>query len=136
VSEQISGSDKRIRSEDVDSRIVYLRDEIAAMREDLDDNPDDSDEAKPDESDDSDEANELRLLLDLRDELSGWDFTMIREDDFEDYAEDYAASIHGRAVADGDWPFNRIDWTEAADDLKIDYSTVEFDGYTYLYRAS
>lgn len=33
------------------------------------------------------------------------------------------------------WPYNCIDWEKAANELKQDYSTVDFEGETYYYWA-
>ena len=35
---------------------------------------------------------------------------------------------------DAKWPCNCIDWEQAAEELQVDYSTVEYDGETYYYR--
>src|SRR5688572_21024818 len=58
---------------------------------------------------------------------------LIHEDHFKDYAQELAEDC-GMIVADAIWPNNCIDWDEAADELKVDYTTVEFDGETYYYR--
>ena len=31
------------------------------------------------------------------------------------------------------WPYTCVDWERAADELRQDYSSTEFDGKTYLY---
>ena len=62
--------------------------------------------------------------------------TLIPEDDFEEYAEDTAADMYGSQITDAAWPFSHIDWEAAADDLKQDYSEAEYQGTTYLFRAS
>lgn len=89
---------------------------------------------------DEDETAELAALraLAAEGEASAGDWRhgagLIRESYFEDYARELAEDI-GAIQKDGDWPTNRIDWEAAADDLKIDYSTVDFDGVTYYVRA-
>ena len=40
----------------------------------------------------------------------------------------------GTAVDDAPWPQSYIDWDAAADALRIDYSSVEFEGVTFWYR--
>jgi antirestriction protein len=57
----------------------------------------------------------------------------VRDSYFKDYAVELAEDI-GAIDPDATWPTNRIDWDAAADDLKIDYTTVEYDGTTYWYR--
>lgn len=65
----------------------------------------------------------------------GWyPLTLIRDSYFEDYARELAEDIHGHALRDAQWPFTCIDWTTAANDLLMDYGTVEYDGVTYWYR--
>lgn len=57
--------------------------------------------------------------------------TLIHEDHFEAYAEQFARDIG--AISDDDaWPIRHIDWTAAADELREDYTEIEFDGETYL----
>jgi antirestriction protein len=59
--------------------------------------------------------------------------TLIPEDDFVDYAEQLAEDLG--MVKDQSWPYCHIDWDAAADSLRMDYSSVEFDGVSYLFRA-
>jgi len=35
-----------------------------------------------------------------------------------------------------EWPFNYIDWTAAAEELKDNYDCIEVDGIEYWFRAS
>lgn len=57
------------------------------------------------------------------------------EDLLEEFAEDEAEQLGYFQNCDKNaWPYNCIDWREAADQLKDDYSSVEFDGETYWYR--
>jgi hypothetical protein len=60
--------------------------------------------------------------------------TFIRESDFEDYAREFAEDIHGDAIRNASWPMSHIDWTAATDSLRMDYSEIEIEGTTYLYR--
>ena len=66
-----------------------------------------------------------------------WEYgvTLIEEDDFEEYAQELVEDI-------GDLPSNlpsyissNIDWSGVAEDLKADYSEVDYQGKTYLFRA-
>jgi antirestriction protein len=59
--------------------------------------------------------------------------TAIPEDEFEDYARELAEDI-GALPKDAKWPANHIDWNAAAEELRQDYRSVEFDGVTYLVR--
>lgn len=98
-----------------------------------------------DESADSDDRthanNELAVLQALQDEAEGYSngdwkhgATLIRESYFERYAQDFADDIHGSAVRDASWPFDHINWADAAEALQQDYTSVDFDGVTYLIR--
>jgi len=84
------------------------------------------------------EEQELEELIELESELgmtleaanqNGLFF--IDEDYFEDYAKELAADL-GVISSDLEWPCTHIDWSEAADALRQDYTEVEFDGNTYL----
>ena len=83
------------------------------------------------------EQGELTSLRALREEVnsSEWEFGLglIDVDYFTEYAEQLAGDI-GAIDPNAVWPLNYIDWEAAADALKSDYTTVEFDGQEYLYR--
>lgn len=82
------------------------------------------------------EIEELEELETLESEISGFMHgeTMIPERDFEDYARQFAEDI-GAIPDDARWPCTCINWTEAADELRMDYSEVEYQGDTYLVRS-
>ena len=68
---------------------------------------------------------------------SEWSYgvTLIDEDDFQDYCEEF---IEDCGYISKDMPMiisNNIDWTGIADDMKQDYSEIEYQGNTYLYRS-
>lgn len=90
-----------------------------------------------------DEYEELKTLEELLSNLCGyggdeqWEgdwypVTLIARSYFVDYCEEMVKDI-------GDLPQNipsylAIDWQATADNLEVDYSTVDFDGDEYLYR--
>lgn len=139
VTEEISNSEDVIDSRDIIERIEYLEDE----RENLE--IEDSERGNMDnpiwkEWEESDEAAELKALLSLQDELEGycddWSYgvTLIRDSYFTEYTEELCKEI-------GDIPSNlpwyiadHIDWQGVAEDLKVDYTSAEFDGVTYWAR--
>lgn len=88
---------------------------------------------------DGDERHEYEALTKLAEQAEGyapdWNFgaTLIHDDYFKTYAEELAEEI-GAIDPEAGWPLNRIDWEAAADDLKIDYTAVDFDGETYWIR--
>jgi len=91
-----------------------------------------------------DDVAELKSLEALMKDLEGmggdekWEgvwypVTLIRDSYFRDYAEELAADI-GMIAVDVSWPNNCIDWDRAARELRMDYSSVEFDNVTYWTR--
>lgn len=90
--------------------------------------------------DDEDVQEELTALRDLRDEgesaTSEWDdgATLIRDSYFKDYAMELADDI-GAIDKNAGWPLNCIDWDQAARDLQMDYTSIEFDGVDYWVRS-
>lgn len=90
------------------------------------------------------DGEELRTLTAIMAELAGYGgdeqwrgdwypLTLIRDSYFRDYAQELAEDI-GAVDRNASWPNNCIDWDQAARDLRVDYSLVEIDGATYLYR--
>ena len=86
------------------------------------------------------EEEELEQLLELESELgmtleaadqAGALF--IDEDYFEDYARELAEDV-GAINSDFEWPCTHIDWSAAADELRSDYTEVEYDGNNYIVR--
>lgn len=83
------------------------------------------------------ETERVQVLQDLIDDVGRRaqdGVTLIPESEFEEYARELAEDI-GAISGDGEWPGTCIDWTKAARELRMDYTTVEFEGTTYLYRA-
>jgi hypothetical protein len=94
------------------------------------------------EEPDSDADEIIREFLDLRQLMDEGESncedwrggsTIIRESYFEDYARELADDI-GAIDGEANWPNNFIDWTRAADALKVDYSELTYGGETYLAR--
>lgn len=93
------------------------------------------------EIEDEDIREELRILREFRDEAGGpdgsWQYgiTLIRESYFDgDFAKQEAEDMNLLHGDTEDWPYAYIDWNAAADALRQDYESAEFDGVTYLYR--
>ena len=92
--------------------------------------------AELDEWEDADEYNSLKILVE---EAIGyapdWQYgvTLIRASYFEDYAREFAEDI-GAIPHDLEWPFTCIDWAQAASELQMDYTPVDFNGVTYWIR--
>ena len=122
---EISNTEDLINSRDVIDRIQYLEDEQERAE-------------NQDEWNESDEGQELKALQTLQEDAEGYcdwahGATLINDDYFEDYAQEFAEEIGaiGRAT---EWPCTCIDWEKAADELKMDYTSVEFNGVTYWVR--
>lgn len=126
MAREISNSDDFIESRDIIERIDELL-ELKSSAEEDDDELDD------------DYQQELDVLLDLKDQAEGcadWSCgeTLIRNSYFEEYAEQLAEDI-GAISRDLQWPLDHIDWEAAADALKMDYTSVDFDGVEYWIRS-
>ena len=88
-----------------------------------------------------DESNmpELEALEQLQEEAEGYSSDwhhgaqLISEDHFTQYAQDLAEDC-GMVDRNLKWPYTCIDWDQAAEELKQDYTAVDFDGQTYYIR--
>ena len=84
---------------------------------------------------DADAQEELTELEGLRDEVSEWSdgATLIPESEFAAYCRELLEDC-------GDIPkdpphYITIDWDATADNIRVDYSEVEYQGETYLVRS-
>lgn len=135
--QEISKFDKIIDSRDVIARIEELENERDSIE-----NPDEHVEpgcTALDAWSESDEGQELRVLLALQEEASyspDWTYgeALIHENYFEDYARELAEDI-GAINPKATWPNSHIDWAAAAEELKQDYTEVDFDGETFYIRS-
>ena len=91
-----------------------------------------------------DDAARLEVLRDLQSQLFTDTMaeyaknasTLIPEEEFEDYAQEFAYDVGFTKREDNNPLHMYIDWERWADDLKnSDYTEVTFDGDTYLIRA-
>lgn len=90
------------------------------------------------------DAAELAVLSALLDELNGaggdeqwrgdwYPVTLIRDDYFRTYAQELAEECD-LIDANAAWPARCIDWTQAARELRMDYTCVTYAGVTYWTR--
>jgi len=123
---------------DLNKRLEELEEEKADLEsEEMDDTNVEIDEAKRILKEWNEEnGDELRELQEMRDEVSEWEDgnTLIPEGDFVDYCEELVNDI-------GDIPRNMpsyivIDWEATAENIKQDYSEIEYQGEIYLYRCN
>lgn len=127
--------------------IIDIRDVIARIEE-LRASRDEYNEKMADDSAwdaiDDGEPEELAMLEELISDCRGlggdeqWEgdwypIMLIRESYFTEYAQELAEDI-GAIPSDAQWPCTCIDWEQAARELQMDYSSVEFGGVTYYCR--
>lgn len=160
---EITNSADIIDSRDIIDRISYLEDERQTLvdnreeaQEDLKPSNEEQSASREDEQDpelaaalsraedaliewdDSDEGQELKALKALAEEGEGYSdwkhgAALIRDSYFKDYAMQTAEDI-GCVDEAARWPATCIDWDQAADELKQDYSMIDFDGVEYWIR--
>ena len=82
------------------------------------------------------ELHVLKALADEGERLADWAHgeTLVRDSHFQTYAQELADDL-GLIPSDAGWPSTCIDWEQAARELKMDYTSVEFDGVTYWGRS-
>ena len=84
--------------------------------------------------DNSNDFEHIEEIDELEDEISEFSFgeTLIPEDDFTEYCkdmvEDYLYNVP-------DFIKDNINWDGVASDLEVDYSSVTYQGVSYLVRA-
>ena len=141
----ISKYDDLIDSRDVIARIDELESEIADLKEQLEELEDDEDNELPEECEALNAEietleEELAPLQSLAEEASGyssdWRYgeTLIADSYFTEYAQEMAEEI-GAIDPNAGWPSQHIDWDAAADELKQDYTCVDFDGAEFWIRS-
>jgi hypothetical protein len=142
MSREISKFDDVIDSRDVIARINDLESERDSFE------PEGFDDAAVGAEDlraalwaeaNPEEAEELKVLTAVQEEASGYasDWrhgeSLIRDSYFEDYARQLAEDI-GAIKGNESWPLSYIDWEAAAEALKMDYTSVDFDGVEFWIR--
>jgi len=151
---EINNGQDFIDSRDVINRIDFLQYEVddldEALKEALamlDEAPEDEERREKEDRTraemqawEEEWGDELTALKILQKEARGycdWENgeTLIRDSYFADYAEELARDIG--AITSGDkWPVTHIDWDAAAEELKQDYTSVDFDGEEYWIRCN
>lgn len=128
MTREISNYDDVIDSRDV----IERAEELAAQYTDHA-NGGDSEALTDEESIELDRLS--ALIVQGEDYAEDWQYgaTLIRDSYFMTYAQELAEEcdlINPNAA----WPANCIDWERAAWELRMDYTSIEFDGVTYLVR--
>lgn len=94
-----------------------------------------------DNSSEADELKALKALADQCDHVSDWVHgeTLIREDHFTKYIENLIDDCYEmpKEMHSGKWPFCHMtmDYEAAAEEAKVDYEEVDFDGVNYFIRS-
>ena len=116
---------------DLEKRREELQDELDSLKESLAEK-----RADEEELDEWQEKNqeELDELTSLSEEISEWQdgATLIPEDEFTEYCQELLEDT-------GDLPkdiphYIVIDWEATANNLRVDYTEVEYQGTTYLVK--
>ena len=141
-SDEITNSEDVIDSRNIIERINELESEFESLEDAIlsaEDNEDeDEKERAQKELDEWEYKEELESLRKLQDEAEGysddWKYgaTLIRESYFIEYCQEMLEDI-------GDLPkdlpsYIAIDWDQTAENLKVDYTIVDFDGVDYYVR--
>jgi hypothetical protein len=125
------------KDDTIDSRAVIER--IGVLKSNLEVDFDDATSVRQAAGFDSDDFEELANLLELaeggEDYSRDWEHgvTLIHDDHIQDYAKQLAEET-GAVNSDAKWPNNCIDWGQAAKELLVDYTGVDFAGQTYWVR--
>ena len=118
-NDEITGGEDILDPRDIAERLKYLTSERDRL-----------------ESSQLDEflEDEIDALQEVVDECIN--DTLVHEDHFREYAEELAVDIGAIDRRQRDhWPYTCIDWEQAADELKQDYSVIDIRGGTYYYRS-
>ena len=124
-------NDDIIDSRDVIAAIDELESELAALVDDGD-----ADAIAAWNADNSGDLAALRdLAVDGANSSDDWEYgaTLIADHHFKSYAQDLADDL-GLIDSAATWPASCIDWEQAARELPMDYSAVDFHGHTYWIR--
>ena len=122
AKEELEGMDEDVTNQEIIEKEAAVREAEEALKEF-----------------ENDYGEELTALKSITDECEGygdWSYgeALIRESYFEDYARELAEDI-GAIPKDSKWPCTCIDWEQAAEELKADYTSVDFNGTTYYMRT-
>ncbi len=140
MSDVMSG--KTVDSRDVIARIEELEAEREALADVVTDAEADELEAATaavaawDKSDEGEELRDLKVFAEAAEGYAAdWKHgeTLISEGYFEQYARDLAEELD-MIPAKSAWPENCIDWEQAAEELKQDYTEITYRGDSWLVR--
>jgi hypothetical protein len=125
-----------IDSRDIQERIDELQSEFDSLVDEYEDVDGEEDAGEDLLNWLEENGDEFVTLLEVKEEVeqytSEWDdgAFMIADNHFEDYAQELAEDT-GAIDRNAKWPLTHIDWDEAAEELKCDYSEVTIAGKSY-----
>lgn len=113
--------DNELNTNDLEERIEALQEELRDLEDE--------------EQGGSEQETELEELLELKNQMTSADWDagtyLYSEESLKTYAIGHAETLYGDLA---DWPLSCIDWDEATDELKNDFSAYELGGETYYGR--
>lgn len=103
---------------------------------------DELEDLKQNEERELEDNDRLQALLKLEKDVGGDladaadnEPTLIPEDEFEDYCRDFAYDVGYISDENKNPLLKYVDWKMFADDCRVDFDCVEFEGQSYLRRA-
>jgi len=129
------------RKEELQDKLDFLKEALEEKKEEykedcIFENLEAMEEAEDDLTEwQKENQEELDELTSLSEEISEWQdgATLIPGDEFTEYCQELLEDI-GDLPKDMPW-YIVIDWEATADNLKADYTEVEYQGTTYLVRS-
>ncbi len=136
----IDARDVTMEADQLESEIEDKKEEITLKTQEIEnaDEEDDQADLQSELDDLADDLTELESdaesIIALRDELDLYpEPTLINESHWTAYVEQLAEDIDG--IDTSAWPFNCIDWDQAAEQLSMDFSIITFEGTDFYIRS-
>lgn len=135
---EISNTQDIIDSREIIERIEELQELIEEYDEELKEIEDEDGEVYEEDEDLFDEREELRILLEVQEQgecSPDWNYgeILIHKNYFVEYVKEMLHDI-GEFPRDIPW-YIEIDWDSTAQNIKMDYTTIDFDGEPYYIRS-
>lgn len=137
--DDVSNDAATIDSSEVEKRIAELLAQIGRY-ENMYNNDEEIDEDDREAWENHEaELKKLTALREAAEHFCNWystgGATLVRDDNLVKYAQERSEEIHGADFTT--WPFNRVDWEAAAQDMvRYDWKPVDYDGVTYWVLAT
>lgn len=139
---KFDGTEDQIDSREIIERIEELEAEQADLVEQLSNGAITEADMQAFDKEQGAELDALRALVTEAESSPDWTYgeTLIRDDYFIEYTEQLIDDCYpevSKALASSAWPMTclKMDYEQAARDLKVDYFDVTFNGSTYWIRG-